>query len=446
MVHAGVAVAVRVAVSLKASNNWNTQNPYIQQFLDWFVVERGRSKKSADAYLRELSRFFSHLKDHDGNIPIGKITKSHIRSFLSSLGDIEPSTRERTVSCLKSFFRFLTAEGFISFNPAESISSPVVRKKVPNFFTKAQYKRLLANLVMNISNLEECRKAITQRLAYHKKHELTNSNDIVLLLIMHGLSKDQIIKLKKEDYSSQSGQINYSGDGHIVMKGKDRTILNYYIQTINTDSPALITNNQRHSYRFTSALPSKKDLLRELGFTSDDCHWHTLLDSLDLTKIQLAYRNLAIIALLLTTGIRRSELVQLTRSDFSNSRSTIKVTRKGGNQQIIELNKDAVKVVSNYLSKRSDRHKALFLTRSGRHLTTENLHFIVKVILSDNNLKGSAHTLRHTFVTELVKSGVPLPVIQSLVGHRNADTTIRYTHIVSKDRRTAVSKISLGLT
>ena len=444
--HVRVEAVAQEVVNRIIQSNKDIQNPYIQQFLNWFIVERGRSKRSAYAYRRELERFFSHLKSNNGKIAIEKITKVHIRSYLSSLGDVEPSTRERTVSCLKSFFRFLTVEGYISFNPAESIFSPVIRKKVPNFFTRTQYKKLLYNLVTRISDLQECRKTIINRLHYHKKHGLTNSDDIILILMMCGLNKKDIIDLKKENFSPQNGRV-VSPDGNVFMLvGKQRSIVNYYINKVNTVGDTLITNNQKKRYKYTSAIPSKKDLLRMLGFSSDISQWKTLLDSIDTGKIELAYRNLAIITLLLTTGIRRLELVQLTKRDFSVSKSTIKVTRKGGNQQIIELNKDAVKVIKEYLHKRKDNDKSLFITRTGKGMTSENLHYIVKNILKDSNLKGSAHTLRHTFVTELVRIGVPLPVIQSLVGHRNADTTIRYTHIVSKDRRSAVSKISLGLS
>ncbi|MCK5743399.1 MAG: tyrosine-type recombinase/integrase, partial [Caldisericia bacterium] len=95
---------------------------------------------------------------------------------------------------------------------------------------------------------------------------------------------------------------------------------------------------------------------------------------------------------------------------------------------------------------RADKNKELFLTNNQKNMTSENLHYVVKNILAESGLEGSAHTLRHTFVTELVRIGVSLPVIQSLVGHRNANTTIRYTHIISKDRRSAVSKINLDFS
>ncbi|MEZ4812988.1 MAG: tyrosine-type recombinase/integrase [Caldisericia bacterium] len=186
-------------------------------------------------------------------------------------------------------------------------------------------------------------------------------------------------------------------------------------------------------------------MLRKLDFSSDDPEWDTLLKSIDPATLEWAYRDQAIIVLLLSTGIRRIELANLTMKNVDLKDATITVTRKGGDQQVIELNNDSIFCLEQYLKLRNSKEKSLFVSSKDKKMTPESLHYIVKKIISDCGLKGSAHTLRHTFVTELVRAGVPLPVIQSLVGHRNANTTIRYTHIISKDRRSAVSKINLGL-
>jgi len=120
--------AVLVDATLPKKTEPHVSNPYIDQFLQWFTTERGRSRKSADAYLWELNRFFSFLKEQNERADIQKISRFQIRSYLATLGDISPSTRERTVSCLKSFFRFLSLEGYIATNPAETISTPVITK------------------------------------------------------------------------------------------------------------------------------------------------------------------------------------------------------------------------------------------------------------------------------------------------------------------------------
>jgi len=98
-----------------------------------------------------------------------------------------------------------------------------------------------------------------------------------------------------------------------------------------------------------------------------------------------------------------------------------------------------------YIQKRTDKLTPLFVSAKNRRLSPEGLFLIVKNLLKSAGLKGSTHTLRHTFVTALIRQGVPLAVVQQLVGHKNAQTTVRYTHIISSDRREAVKNLKLGL-
>ncbi len=438
--------AVLVDATLPKKTEIIASNPYIDQFLQWFTTERGRSRKSADAYLWELNRFFSFLKEQNDRADIQKISRFQIRSYLATLGDISPSTRERTVSCLKSFFRFLSLEGYITTNPAETISTPVIRKKVPNFFSRTQFIGLLGDLNNKIIQIKNNRELIVKRIFERSKEYVPATNSIVLLMLLYNISKQEMIKLRSTDFNPSSGRIQLENSKFIKLEKNAKFAMKRYLETRIQDSDYIITTKTGIRYKFISQLPSKSDLLMDIGFSKDDKNWSELVKSIDSSHLLLAHRNLAIITLLLGTGIRRSELSGLSKRNFNKKDSTITVTRKGGDQQIIELNKDVEKTLNEYLAGRIDKNKELFLTNNQKKMTSENLHYVVKNILTESGLEGSAHTLRHTFVTELVRIGVSLPVIQSLVGHRNANTTIRYTHIISKDRRSAVSKINLDFS
>jgi len=155
-------------------------------------------------------------------------------------------------------------------------------------------------------------------------------------------------------------------------------------------------------------------------------------------------RDLAIISLFLGTGIRRSELVNLDLNDVNLKQGTIKVIRKGGDQQLVEMGPDVAKALKEYLEKRGSKAGPFFISNRGTRINEATVYYLVKKYLYFADLKGSPHSLRHTCFTELARKGAPFPVIQAIAGHKRAETTSRYTHTQEADRRKAVKLIKLG--
>jgi len=155
-------------------------------------------------------------------------------------------------------------------------------------------------------------------------------------------------------------------------------------------------------------------------------------------------RDLAIISLFLGTGIRRSELVNLDLNDVNLKQGTIKVIRKGGNQQLVEMGPDVAKALKECLEKRGSKAGPFFASNRGKRIDEATVYYLVKKYLYFAGLKGSVHSLRHTCFTELARKGAPFPVIQGIAGHKRAETTSRYTHTQEADRREAVKLIKLS--
>ncbi|MEA1965639.1 MAG: tyrosine-type recombinase/integrase [Candidatus Aerophobetes bacterium] len=154
-------------------------------------------------------------------------------------------------------------------------------------------------------------------------------------------------------------------------------------------------------------------------------------------------RDLAIVSLFLGTGIRRSELVNLDFNDVDLKEGKVKVTRKGGDQQLVEMGPDVVKALKEYLEERGNKTGSFFISNRGKRINKATVYYLVKKYLYFADLKGSPHSLRHTCFTELARKGVPFPVIQAIAGHKRAETTSRYTHTQEADRRKAVELIKL---
>jgi len=150
-------------------------------------------------------------------------------------------------------------------------------------------------------------------------------------------------------------------------------------------------------------------------------------------------RNLAIIELFYSTGMRLSELRGINRGDLDLVSQQVKVTGKGRKQRIIPVGDHATLALRNYEAKRdaltrqaggkADR-SAFFLSAHGRRLSTRSIQLVVTKFLAqiDENAGLSTHSLRHTFATHLLDAGADLRAVQELLGHASISTTQIYTH------------------
>ncbi|OGY45761.1 MAG: hypothetical protein A3A24_01925 [Candidatus Buchananbacteria bacterium RIFCSPLOWO2_01_FULL_46_12] len=161
-------------------------------------------------------------------------------------------------------------------------------------------------------------------------------------------------------------------------------------------------------------------------------------------------RDLAIVILLLGTGIRLSELVGLTldRVNLDRNDRNIKVKGKGNKERIIPLTIEVAGILGQYLKQRPDvSSNHLFISRLGSGLRARSVYGLVKKYLKAANItkdRVAVHSLRHTFGASLLNSGANLVVIQELLGHKKLETTRRYLHINNIDLRNAVEKLVLS--
>ena len=153
------------------------------------------------------------------------------------------------------------------------------------------------------------------------------------------------------------------------------------------------------------------------------------------------HRNRAIIETLYGSGLRVSELVNLTLSNIFFKEDLIKITGKGDKQRLVPLGNYSKKFIQIYmneirsLKKITKEHKDyLFLNRNGRKMTRAMIYTIVKESALKVGIKQkiSPHTFRHSFATHLLENGADLRSIQLLMGHESITTTEIYTHLDNK--------------
>ena len=164
-----------------------------------------------------------------------------------------------------------------------------------------------------------------------------------------------------------------------------------------------------------------------------------------LNEIEISSRDLLIIDILYSTGIRVSECASILIKDINLDNKTIKVVGKGKKERIVVFGNDTKKNMLNYLNDILGYEQECFLFPSKskkKTITTRTIYNIVKkyIKLVSNNEKLGPHSLRHSFATHLLEGGSDLMAIKDLLGHESLSSTQIYTHLDIKRMKEIYNK------
>jgi integrase/recombinase XerD len=148
-------------------------------------------------------------------------------------------------------------------------------------------------------------------------------------------------------------------------------------------------------------------------------------------------RDIAIVNLLIRTGIRVSELVALDRADVVTGERSGSITVRNGKGNVsrrVPLSTEARLYLSKYLDTRDDNDPALFLSNYRQRISVRAIQHML------SNYGVHPHALRHTFARELVSKGVDLCTVADLCGHADINVTRRYSKPTERDLKVAIDK------
>lgn len=170
------------------------------------------------------------------------------------------------------------------------------------------------------------------------------------------------------------------------------------------------------------------------------------------TSKQSGLRDRAILELLFSSGLRVSELVGLDRDHINLKRREFTVRGKGQKDRPVFISDEAAAWIEQYLAKRTDNTKPLFIRYSGTKQVDNSGNFtrltarsVQRMVSRYAKLAGitkhvSPHTLRHSFATDLLMNGADLRSVQAMLGHSNIATTQIYTHVTDPHLKEIHSK------
>jgi len=140
-------------------------------------------------------------------------------------------------------------------------------------------------------------------------------------------------------------------------------------------------------------------------------------------------RDSAIVELLLSTGLRITEVLNLTVSHYIND--NYNVLCKGDFERLIVINGTAKQKINLYLSSRSEKSKYVFCNKFGGRLSVSYFNKTLKTVCKNVGItkKVSAHTFRHTFASLLFEGGANIIEVKDLLGHQTVKSTEIYTKI-----------------
>ena len=141
-------------------------------------------------------------------------------------------------------------------------------------------------------------------------------------------------------------------------------------------------------------------------------------------------RDLAMLELFYSTGMRLSELAGLRDGDVDLVSDQVKVRGKGRKERILPVGRPASVALRGYLRRRGDGARALFVNLRGGALSPRGVQLALRRLFL-TLARGTAlhvHALRHSFATHLLDAGADLRAVQELLGHASLSTTQVYTH------------------
>ena len=218
----------------------------------------------------------------------------------------------------------------------------------------------------------------------------------------------------------------------------------YKKQRITTNAPSLVETPKLHEKPIIRLEPDEVVNLLDTAENGEG-----LTQRQKLYHQSTAVRDVAILTLFLGTGMRISELVGIDMDDLNFMSNEVKITRKGGNEELMVFGQEVRTALLNYILVRETAipadgdEKALFLSLQRRRISVRSVEQLVKKYakLAAPLKKISPHKLRSTYGTNLYRETGDIYLVADVLGHKDVNTTRKHYAAMSEDRRRLAAEV-----
>ena len=311
-----------------------------------------------------------------------------------------------------------------------------IQKQMNPILTQNQYLQLTQTLKKELTPLEITN---TNTNTNHKLDNQTLLKQFLSAKTVEGCS-NKTIKYYKITLEKLLKTLNKKIEN--ITTQDLRTYLQKYKNTRNT-TKTTIDNMRRIFSSFFTWLEEEDYILknptkrihkiktgRTIKETLTDENLETLRDNCNNTRDQ------AILELLISTGIRVGELVNLNQQDINLQERECKVLGKGESERIVYFNAKTKITLQKYLNNRTDTNPALFVSHKKPHtrLGITGIEKTLQKLGQKTNInKVHPHKFRRTLATNAINKGMPIEQVQKLLGHQQIDTTLQYALVQQKN-------------
>lgn len=207
---------------------------------------------------------------------------------------------------------------------------------------------------------------------------------------------------------------------------------------------------QNYYQNYTFKLKKERKLPKTLSVDESSKLIKYLSDNINRKTSKFTYwkacRDLALIDLLISSGIRIEEASNISLDDVILSEQTILIHGKGRKQRLIYIScVDTWNNLMNWIKERKTRNtntNKIFVNRSGNQISIHGIEYIYNSIKKDCgiNKRSTPHYLRHTFATNLLANGADLRSVQEILGHSSVTTTEIYTEVSINRKKQILTK------
>ncbi|HQN93637.1 MAG TPA: site-specific integrase, partial [Prolixibacteraceae bacterium] len=168
----------------------------IKGFEEYLRLEKGLSGNSINAYINDITKLLEFIKSNFKGITPQKVRLNHLKSFIEYLNErgVSPRTQARTISGIKSYFKFLLIEESINSDPTSLLEAPRIGRKLPD--------------VLSLEEIDSLINAIDV-----EKPEGQRNRAILETLYSCGLRVSELVSLKISDLFLEQGYVKIKGKG-----------------------------------------------------------------------------------------------------------------------------------------------------------------------------------------------------------------------------------------